>query len=504
MPESGVTAVQYHERTSHVRHRISPHYLDFSNYPAPFKIYEYQDRIPLKREGGFVRDRYETRSPGDLGATVGEVLADRVRVDEPLNLKTVSQILGISYGVTPSDRGRGLLFRNVPSAGGLYPCQLYLSVQKADNIEAGLYYCDTVQRFLGRVNPRPLDLKAIFPDREVSDACLIITGIFFNSAWKYRERAFRYLLLDGGHLAEAVVQASRAAGVQSRICYDFDDRRLMQGLSLDVSLEVPLACVFLGPGTGVSSMTDSVSFQPAVTGPDQRVPVVYDILPKAYQAGTRISGKPESEKQPPVFSMDPVREIPVPPRGRLPGVSFVRAVAGRRSRRNFAIRELPAPVWSAFLNCVFNKMFTGQALDETGADAEPFLKTAMICQQLQGVPSGLYSFSRDGRYLACRRAGDLAGGLARVCLDQAWIARAAVNFLVLADLSAVEAALGSRGYRYVMMHAGRIGQRLYLAAEALGLGCCGIGAMYDREAADLLGLTSGSRLLYAVSAGPVK
>ncbi|MDT8378796.1 MAG: SagB/ThcOx family dehydrogenase [Desulfotignum sp.] len=504
MPESGVSAVQYHERTSHVRHRISPHYLDFSNYPAPFKIYEYQDRIPLKREGGFVRDRNGPMSPGELDATVEEVLGDQLASDEPLNLKTVSQILGISYGVTPSDRGRGLLFRNVPSAGGLYPCQLYLSAQKADNIETGLYYCDTVQRFLGRINPRPLDLKVIFPDREVSDACLIITGIFFNSAWKYRERAFRYLLLDGGHLAEAVVQASRAAGVQARICYDFDDQSLMQGLSLDASLEVPLACVFLCPGSAVSSMTDSVPSQPAVTGPDQRVPVVYDILSKAYQAGTWIAAKSEKEKQPPVFSRDPVREIPVPPPGRFQGVSFVRAVAGRRSRRNFAIRELPAPVWSAFLNFVFNKMVTGQALDETGADAEPFLKTAMICQQLQGVPSGLYSFSRDGRYLACRQTVDLAGDLARVCLDQAWIGRAAVNFLVLADLAAVEAALGSRGYRYVMMRAGRIGQRLYLAAEALGLGCCGIGAMYDREAADLLGLTSGSRLLYAVSAGPVK
>lgn len=504
MPESGVPAVQYHERTSHVRHRISPHYLDFSNYPAPFKIYEYQDRIPLKREGGFVRYRDEFLSPGKMGATVGEVLGDQVTLDEPLNLKTVSQLLEISYGANPAERGRGMLFRNVPSAGGLYPCQLYLSAQKTDNIETGLYYCDMVQRFLGRINPRPLDLKVIFTDREVSDACLIITGIFFNSAWKYRERAFRYLLLDAGHLAEAVVQASRAAGVQARICYDFDDQSLMQGLSLDASLEVPLACVFLGPGTAVSSMTDSVSFQPAVTGPDQRVPVVYDILSKAYQAGTWIAGKSENEKQPPVFSRDPLREIPVPPTGRFPEMSFVRAVAGRRSRRNFVLRELPAPVWSAFLNCVFNKMFTGQALDETGADVEPFLKTAMISQQLQGVTNGLYSFSRDGGCLACRKTGDLAGDLARVCLDQAWIARAAVNFLVLADLSAVEAALGSRGYRYVMMHAGRIGQRLYLAAEALGLGCCGIGAMYDREAADLLGLTSGTRLLYAVSAGPVK
>ncbi len=44
-----VSAVQYHGRTSHVRHRITPHSLDFSRYPAPFKTYGYHDRISLNR-----------------------------------------------------------------------------------------------------------------------------------------------------------------------------------------------------------------------------------------------------------------------------------------------------------------------------------------------------------------------------------------------------------------------------------------------------------------------
>jgi nitroreductase len=55
-----------------------------------------------------------------------------------------------------------------------------------------------------------------------------------------------------------------------------------------------------------------------------------------------------------------------------------------------------------------------------------------------------------------------------------------------------------------MMSAGRLGQRLYLAATALGLGCCGIGAFCDWEAADLLGLNRSSRLLYLVAVGKVK
>jgi nitroreductase len=55
-----------------------------------------------------------------------------------------------------------------------------------------------------------------------------------------------------------------------------------------------------------------------------------------------------------------------------------------------------------------------------------------------------------------------------------------------------------------MLAAGRMGQRLYMAATAMGLGCCGIGALYDGEAAELLGLNEASKLLYLVGVGPVK
>jgi SagB-type dehydrogenase family enzyme len=506
IPDPPVSSVRYHDRTSHVRHRISPHSLDFSRYPAPFKIYAYQDWISLEPGPG---DGIHPAMGGnqafsDLDATAGQVLSGELPDRNTVNLKTISRVLALSYGVTLADRARGILFRSVPSAGGLYPCQLYLSVQKTGDIETGLYYCDTVQAFLGRINSRPLDMDAIFPVRALTGACMVITGIFYHSAWKYRERAFRYLLLDAGHLAEAVVHAARAVGVRAQIHYDFDDQGLVKGLNLDDSLEVPLACVSLGPETVPDPGADVKSFQPAEPGPEQVSPVVYEILKDAYQAGTPITQPRAGEQDPEVFNRKPDRMLPVPEPGRFETVPFSHAVTRRRSRRNFVTRNLPAPVWAAFLNLVSARIFAGQYPDETGASADTFVKMAMISQNMEGLPPGLYSFSRNGATLACRQTGILAGDLARVCLDQAWIGRAAMNFLFVADLAAMETALGARGYRYVMMHAGRAGQRLYMAAQALELGCCGIGAMYDREASALLGLSPGSVLLYAVSAGPVR
>ncbi len=45
-----------------------------------------------------------------------------------------------------------------------------------------------------------------------------------------------------------------------------------------------------------------------------------------------------------------------------------------------------------------------------------------------------------------------------------------------------------RAYRYIYLDAGHIGQNLYLAATALGLGCCTIGAFFDGEVNDIIGI----------------
>jgi SagB-type dehydrogenase family enzyme len=94
--------------------------------------------------------------------------------------------------------------------------------------------------------------------------------------------------------------------------------------------------------------------------------------------------------------------------------------------------------------------------------------------------------------------------MTRVCLDQAWLVNAAVHFVFMTNLQTLDRLWGARGYRYAMMTAGMMGERLYLVAEAMGLGCCGIGAFYDAEAAELLSLNPDSRLLYLVAVGAVK
>jgi nitroreductase len=74
---------------------------------------------------------------------------------------------------------------------------------------------------------------------------------------------------------------------------------------------------------------------------------------------------------------------------------------------------------------------------------------------------------------------------------------------MIADLERATTACGPRGYRYAHFEAGAIGQRLYIAAEALGLRATGIGAFFDDEVHRYLGLNpaGGRQVIYHFAVG---
>jgi SagB-type dehydrogenase family enzyme len=61
---------------------------------------------------------------------------------------------------------------------------------------------------------------------------------------------------------------------------------------------------------------------------------------------------------------------------------------------------------------------------------------------------------------------------------------------------------GERGYRYILLEAGHIGQNIYLVSEALGLKCCALGGTRDEnleELVDIDGVTES--VVYALAVG---
>ena len=118
-----------------------------------------------------------------------------------------------------------------------------------------------------------------------------------------------------------------------------------------------------------------------------------------------------------------------------------------------------------------------------------FIQLYLYAHRVDGLQPGVYRLWPDRAELEQIRSGDQRVPAAGLSLGQDLAGNACVAFSMIGDLDRAIRAHGDRGYRYVHFEAGAIGQRLYLAAEALGLGATGIGAFYDDEVHRYLNLT---------------
>jgi len=169
----------------------------YKTYPNPL------DRLELPepaRSGGqpFWKVLHERSSIRDYGP-------------EALTLEEVSQILWASQGIT-RERGEWQ-FRTAPSAGGLYPIETYLAVNRVDDLASGLYHYEVRYHRLAMLREDQLIGQALTRAAMGQTMCqraaimLIWTAVIARSARKYGERAYRYIHMDAGHIAQNVYLA---------------------------------------------------------------------------------------------------------------------------------------------------------------------------------------------------------------------------------------------------------------------------------------------------------
>ena len=158
----------------------------------------------------------------DKEISIWEVMRSRRSVrefrEEPLSLADLSQILWASQGITRETQGIGL--RTAPSAGALYPVETYLVINNVSEIEAGIYHYAVETQELEQVKKgdfrNPVARAAL--DQEAAHFANVVfvwTAIFERSKWKYNQRAYRYIYMDAGHIAQNVALSAVALGLGS-------------------------------------------------------------------------------------------------------------------------------------------------------------------------------------------------------------------------------------------------------------------------------------------------
>lgn len=496
-----LSAAEYHRKTSYARHRMDGQALDWSNQPKVYKTYPGMDPLLLPRE------------PRLPGASLSDLLPEGSATDKKstVSVEDLSALFLLTYSLTAKTRhpGSDFYYRSVASAGALYPTEIYTDLSGIEGLEDGLYHFSIAGHGLTRLRSGSgtAFLRPNRPEPQAAGPRLIffLTAIFFRSSWKYRERAFRYHLLDTGHVLEHLVLALRALSLPYHLTFDFEDAVVGRFLGLDENREAPLALCLVNTAEAAFSTGPSLEPLPADFQQAGRVSdreVAYPLIREAYQAGgtSKIDTPPDlnmvTQLGPKPASWSP---WPAPPPSTLKA-PLEQAVFSRRSRRNY----VPAPLGQESWQALWGALAPFDKEQPAGIPPHQILAAGCLADRVEGVSPGFYLLDWPTGSLGLAAPGSLTRSMAGICLDQAWLAQAAVHFCFLTNLQALDERRGARGYRYAMLQAGRLGERLYLTATALGLGCCGIGALYDQEATGLLGLNEDSRLLYLVAVGPVK
>jgi SagB-type dehydrogenase family enzyme len=156
----------------------------------------------------------------------------------PLELDELSFLLWSTQGVKQV-MAKIATLRNVPSAGARHAFETFLLVNNVASLQSGLY------RFIAtRHKLVPTNRAANVADMIV-EGCLgqsfvkecavtfIWVAVPYRMNWRYGERGYRYLHLDGGHVCQNLYLAAEAVGCGVCAIAAFEDDTMNRILGVD-------------------------------------------------------------------------------------------------------------------------------------------------------------------------------------------------------------------------------------------------------------------------------
>ena len=176
--------------------------------------------------------------------------------------------------------------------------------------------------------------------------------------------------------------------------------------------------------------------------------------------------------------------------------TFDEVIQKRRTNRTFANNQLSLESFSKILQQSYG--ITGEASLPVGGTlklravpsggalypAEIYLGVRNVA----GVDAGIYHYNVPNHALEKLHGGDPTQTLYRVCCQQEFSQQASVVVLISGVFDRTKRKYGERGYRYVLLDTGHLGQNIYLACTSLDLPVMTTCAFFDDEANKILNL----------------
>ncbi len=180
----------------------------------------------------------------------------------------------------------------------------------------------------------------------------------------------------------------------------------------------------------------------------------------------------------------------------------------RRSRREYidqpiTLKQLVTLLWSTQGVLHFGYGYSLRTVPSAGA-RHP-LETYININRIENQNPGLYRYSPfEHKLVQLSEDKNISEQLAKACLGQDLFNKCAVSFIWTAVIQRSRWKYQQRAYRYIYLDAGHVCQNLYLACEALGLGCCAVAAFDDDEVNKILDIDGKEEfVIYLATVGRV-
>lgn len=217
---------QFQEKTKYYPNKISRGSLNWAKKPKIFK--NYSDKIKIELPPPKIKVTKEFT----------EIINNRKSIrdfsDKPLNLEQLSYLLWSCAGIQRTEHN--ITYRTAPSAGALYPIETYVVVNKTEYLDNGVYHYAIQNHELELIKTGsfgiPIANAALGQIMcAKSSVTFVFTAIFSRSKWKYKQRAYRYIYLDAGHIAENLglaVSALNLGGCHIAAIFDDEINKILE------------------------------------------------------------------------------------------------------------------------------------------------------------------------------------------------------------------------------------------------------------------------------------
>lgn len=193
------------------------------------------------------------------------------------------------------------------------------------------------------------------------------------------------------------------------------------------------------------------------------------------------------------FDSYPAIELPAPRTGL--ALSLSDAIAGRKTGR----RMEPCPLTLEQVSTLLHYAYGITRSNEGTVFPRPFravpsggalypLELFFHSARIEGLDAGLYHYNPTAHCIRFLRYGDESRKISDLLVQSNIAVESSLILYMTAIFERSVFKYGNRGYRFVLLEAGHVGQNLNLVAAAMGLGTVNIGGYFDRSADELLGI----------------